>query len=229
MGGSSFAQKMMIPALQKLEDQFNLIAIASRSADKAKELGNQFSCLGVVGYQTLLDMEEIEAIYCPLPTGLHFEWGMKALDSGKHIILEKSLASDLETAQALLEKGKTLNRCVMENFMFQYHDQQAFVKNKIEAGVIGEIRNFRSSFGFPPFPDKENIRYQKELGGGALLDAGAYTIKAAQMILGAALKVEAATLSQDEEKGVDFFGSASLVNDQNIPAQLSFGFDNYSM
>lgn len=227
MGGSSFAEKMMMPVLNSLTDKFKLVAIASRNPAKANDLANQFSCESVVGYQALIERADIDAVYCPLPTGLHFEWGMKALDQGKHIILEKSLTANLHEAEELLNKGKELNLCVMENFMFQYHNQQAFVKEQIEANAIGEIRNFRSTFGFPPFPDADNIRYQKELGGGALLDAGAYTVKAAQMILGNDLNVKGASLFYDKNIGVDIFGSAFLESGTGISAQLAFGFDNY--
>ena len=61
--------------------------------------------------------------------------------------------------------------------------KHAFVKKLIRDGEIGEIHFFRSDFGFPP-RDKNDIRYNKNLGGGALLDAGSYVVKAAQLFLG---------------------------------------------
>ena len=85
----------------------------------------------------------------------------------------------------MVDLARRQNRLLMETFQFRFHAQHAVVKEILASGLIGDIRCFRSAFGFPPFPDgKANIRYQKALGGGALLDAGAYTIKAATFMLG---------------------------------------------
>ena len=95
-------------------------------------------------------------------------------------------------------------------------------------GIIGELRCLRSSFGFPPFPDADNIRYQKELGGGVLLDAGSYPIKIAQYFLGDDLSVVAANLNFDPEMEVEIWGGAYLKqNTGEMFAAIAFGFDNF--
>jgi dTDP-3,4-didehydro-2,6-dideoxy-alpha-D-glucose 3-reductase len=86
----------------------------------------------------------------------------------------------------------------------------------------------KSSFGFPPFPDKNNIRYKKELGGGALFDAGAYPIKIAQEFIGNDLTIRAAKLSIDKELEVDLGGGGFVEQVKgNLFAEISFGFDNF--
>lgn len=227
LGCANIAKRSVIPAIKSME-QFELVAVASRTLSKAKDFATHFDCMPIEGYENLLNEKEIDAVYVPLPTGMHFEWILKSLEANKHVLCEKSLVEKYSEAEKIVEVAKDRNLLVAENFMFPFHAQQQYVKTLLTDGEIGELRSFRSSFGFPPFPDKNNIRYQKELGGGALLDAGAYPTKAAQMILGNELTVVGAHLNIDKNLDVDLWGSAMLINEQlNITAQLSFGFDNF--
>ena len=95
----------------------------------------------------------------------------------------------------------------------------------LNKGVIGEIRHFKSSFGFPPLPP-ENFRYKKELGGGALYDAGAYPVRASFMLFGDDISFKAATLKRAGHD-IPIFGSAFLDTGNGVGASISFGFDNY--
>ena len=109
--------------------------------------------------------------------------------------------------------------------MFPFHSQFSFVKSKIENFFIGDLRLFKSTFCFPIFDENSNIRYNKSLGGGALLDAGAYTLMAAQIFMGDSLKIESSYLNIINE--VDFHGSAILTNENNVIGNIYFGFDNF--
>jgi len=224
MGGASIAERLMIPAILSLPDQFELVAIASRTKENAQKFSSLFNIEGIVGYDLLVNRNDIDAIYMPLPTGLHQEWIIKSLKANKHIFVEKSLAMNYIDAQELVNLAKTKNLLLMENFMFRYHSQHKYVFSILENKELGDIRLFRSQFGFPPLGDN-NFRYNKELGGGSLLDAAAYTVRAAQWFLGAKQTVLSAVLYFN--KDVDLFGNATLINDNGIISQLSFGFDNY--
>ena len=224
LGCANIAQRSVIPAIKSVTD-LDLIAIASRTNKKAQEFAQQFNCEAIEGYQNLLNREDIDAIYMPLPTGLHEEWVIKALEAGKHILIEKSLAMDYDSAKRMVDLAREKGLLIMENFMFLYHKQHDFVKALIEKGEIGEMRCFRSSFGFPPL-DKTNFRYNKELGGGALLYAAAYTVRASQLFLGNDIWVEASTLNSKESE-VDLFGGAYLKSSNGLFAEVAFGFDNF--
>ena len=110
--------------------------------------------------------------------------------------------------------------------MFRYHSQHDYTWQLLNDERIGEIRLFRSQFGFPPL-DKDNFRYDRVLGGGALLDAGAYTVKASQWFLGQGLDVLNSVLYVDPATGADVLGNATLLSKKGIVAQLAFGFDNF--
>ena len=224
LGCANIAKRSVIPALLTIHE-FELVAIASRTKTKAKEFAAEFGGEAIEGYQNLLDRKDIDAIYMPLPTGLHEEWIIKALDAGKHILVEKSFAMNYDSAQMMVRKAKEKNLLIMENFMFLYHGQHNFVKQLMEDGEIGELRCFRSSFGFPPLAN-DNFRYNKELGGGALLDAAAYTIRASQLFLGNELTVAASNLNYNHST-VDIFGGAYLKSKTGIFSEVAFGFDNF--
>ena len=224
LGCANIAKRSVIPAILEV-DGLELTAVASRTQNKADEYASLFNCEAIEGDQKLIDRKDIDAIYMPLPTGLHEEWVIKALEAGKHLLVEKSLAMDYASAQRMVALAKEKGLLIMENFMFLYHGQHQFVKDLIAKGEIGELRSFRSSFGFPPL-DKDNFRYNKALGGGALLDAAAYTIRASQMFLGNDLNVQGASLINDGQE-VDIYGGGFLKSSSGSFAEVAFGFDNF--
>ncbi len=225
LGCADIADRSMIPAVKEAEE-FELIAVASRSEEKAVQFANKFNCEPIRGYENIINRKDIDALYIPLPTGLHEEWVTKALHEKKHLLVEKSFAVDDVSAKIMTDLA-ILNKCVvMEDFMFQYHSQHQFVFDLLNNNELGDIRVFRSSFGFPPM-DHNNFRYDNKLGGGCLLDSAAYTVKAASFILNSPLSVQSSFLHYDKTRNVDIWGSASLIDSNGRIAQLSFGFDNF--
>lgn len=225
MGCASIAQRSMIPAILAVPE-WRLVAIASRSYEKAENFAGQFNCDAVVGYENLLKRNDVDAIYMPLPTGLHYEWITKSLLAGKHILAEKSIAADYSSACRMVELARENNLVLMENFMFQYHSQHQFVFDMIRKGEIGEVRVFRANFAFPPM-NKSNFRYDEKIGGGALLDAAGYTVRAVHFIMGDDFVVKAANLYHDPELKTNIYGGAFLDNGKGISAQIAFGMDHY--
>jgi len=225
MGCANIAQRSVIPAIL-MSEHTRLVAVASRTGEKADEFADQLGCDAITGYAQLLERTDIDAIYMPLPTGLHEQWVSRSIAAGKHVLVEKSFAMDLTSAQKMIQLARSSNLLVMENFMFLYHSQLDFVKELVKAGEIGDLRSFRSSFGFPPL-NEGNFRYNKALGGGALLDAAAYTIRASQVFLGDDLEVKAANLVKPGGAEVDIYGGAYLDSAAGAFSEVSFGFDNF--
>ncbi len=226
LGCANIAQRLVIPSILQTPN-FELVAVASRNASKAADYAKRFNCEAIEGYENMVSRTDIDAVYIPLPIGMHEEWAIKCLESGKHVLSEKSLTINLASAKKMVAAARANNKLLLENFMFKYHSQHDFVFEHIKKGTIGEVRCIRSTFGFPPFRDKDNIRYQKQLGGGALLDAGAYTLKVSQMFLGNNLEVRGAYAKQDEALGVDLHGGALLANADGVISEAAWGFDNY--
>ena len=152
--------------------------------------------------------------------------GLRNVENGIHVIVEKSLTCSVSETEELVNLANENNLILVENFQFIHHIQQAYYK-LLKNNHIGEIRCLKAEFGFPPFSDKKN-KGIIALGGGALLDAGAYPIRIIQELLGQELDVSASSLEFDDNHGVDIWGSGLIKKkNSNITAFLSFGFDNF--
>ena len=228
LGCANIAIRSVIPTIISLSESYHLVGIASRYYKKAAKFANQFQTNAFEGYDTLLRSEEIQAVYIPLPNSLHAEWIEKAFQRDLHVLVEKSLACEYEDVVRLNEMAEKKRLALVENFQFRFHSQLDFILNLLAKGEIGELRSIRSSFGFPGLPSNDDIRYQKELGGGALLDVGAYPLKIAQIILGHDIEVSASNLNFILDKEVDIWGGAYLKQKAgNQFAEIAFGFDHF--
>ena len=177
------------------------------------------------GYSTIIHSDEVDAIYLPLPPGLHYKWAKEALAAGKHILCEKPCTTALVNTEDLLNDANQRGLAVHENYMFAFHDQIKAVNDIVESGEIGDVRLYRVSFGFP-LRAQNDFRYNKALGGGALLDCGGYTLKYASMLLGPTAQIKYAQSNTINGFSVDMYGSAALVNDNGVTAQIAFGMDH---
>ena len=234
---SEIALRRFLPAL-KLCDKFEFAGVAAadnyewngtlteemrnNELKKAENFGSKIYS----SYSEMINSPEIDAVYLPLPPALHYQWGKKVLEAGKHLFLEKPSTISAETTRELIEIAEEKGLAVHENYMFQYHSQMDFIRNEIAKGTIGDVRLYRIAFGFP-FRGTNDFRYNKELGGGALLDCGGYTVKLANILLGDTAKIYAPKLNYRADLDVDLYGSATMINDDGVTAQLSFGMDNF--
>lgn len=225
LGCAAIARRSVIPAIKKLSSKFELVCVASRDEDKAIEFAKEFDCKPIVGYDNALE-EKLDAIYMPLPTGMHDQWVEKAQNKGLHIYAEKSIALNAKGAELMVSKARSKSLSLMEGYMFQYHPQHAIVKDLLQNREIGDLRCFRGSFGFPPLGDG-NFRYDSQIGGGVLHDAAGYPLRAAYFILGDDLEVTGSSLFFDEKTNSETFGSAFLKGPNGLGAQIAFGFDNF--
>lgn len=200
-------------------------AVFEKSWEKAKKFQNQYGGKIFRSYQELITSDEIDAVYLPLPPALHFPWAKLALENGKHVFCEKPCTIHREDTEELVRLAKERHLALHENYMFIYHKQLNEINRIVENGEIGSVRLYRISFGFP-LRQKDDFRYRKELGGGALLDCGGYTLKYASFLLGNSAALVQAQMNGQDGFEVDMYGSAVLVNESGLTAQVAFGMDN---
>lgn len=245
---SEIAFRRFMPALQKCAD-LKYVGIAYSSAEEwfgkaltetdpaiivdvkerewEKALNFQATYGGEIfdGYETLIKSDAIDAIYIPLPPALHYKWAKLALEHGKHVFVEKPSTTSYEETKELVQIAEQHGLVIHENYMFVYHDQLKHLDDMVASGIIGDIRFYRISFGFPRRVVGD-FRYIKSLGGGALLDAGGYTLKYARYLLGDSARLLCAIKQYIKDFEVEIGGSATMVNDKGVCAQLAFGMDN---
>lgn len=220
IGCANVVEKHIIKSLSIVKNG-KLSGIASRDINKAKECARKFGCSYFDSYDSLLK-SNVDAVYIPLPVGLHEEWVIKAANAGKHILCEKSLSDNFASVKRMIEVCKKNKVILVENFMCDYHPQHESVISLLPE--IGDIFMFNSKFGFPPL-DKDNIRYQKELGGGSLNDIGCYPVFMSRKILQSEpLEVTCKLVSNNN---VDIQGVAYLEFPDKKFATISFGFNNF--
>ena len=199
--------------------------ILAKERAKAQTFVDNYDGKIYEGYKTLIESEDVDAVYLPLPPGLHYQWAKTALAAGKHILVEKPCTTALSKTQDLLSDAANKGLAVHENYMFAFHDQLEAVNDIVKSGEIGDVRLYRISFGFP-MRAQNDFRYNKALGGGALLDCGGYTFKYASLLLGPTAKMKYAQSNNIVGFNVDMYGSAALVNDEGVTAQVAFGMDH---
>ncbi|TFK39890.1 hypothetical protein BDQ12DRAFT_734614 [Crucibulum laeve] len=140
---------------------------------------------GANGYQELLNDPEVDAIYNPLPNGLHYEWTMKALAAGKHVLLEKPSADTAEETRLMFELAERKGLVLLEAFHYRFHPAIQRVKVIIDSGELGAIKSIETNLAIPKGLIKDgDIRYDYSLGGGALMDMGCYTLNCIRYLSG---------------------------------------------
>ncbi|EIN09608.1 NAD(P)-binding protein [Punctularia strigosozonata HHB-11173 SS5] len=161
-----------------------IAAVAARDKTKAetyaKKWGIQKTYGGPAGYDELLNDPEIDAVYNPLPNGLHYEWTMKALSKGKHVLLEKPSADTAEETRKMFELAEQKGLVLMEAFHYRFHPAVQRAKAILDSGELGAVKSLTCHMVIPEigFIGKDDIRYNHSLGGGCMMDMGCYPLSA---------------------------------------------------
>lgn len=183
LGCADIARKHVAPAL-RAADSAQLLAVASRDARRAAAFAEEHGADRAYGsYQELLADPEVDAVYVPLPIDMHATWSIRALEAGKAVLCEKPLAASSSDARAILEASRRTGRPCAEAFMYRFHPLTREVLRRVRAGALGEIKTARAHFNTTLSPG-QNIRWQRERGGGAMLDLGCYCVSFLRLVLG---------------------------------------------
>jgi predicted dehydrogenase len=153
-----------------------VVAVAARDLGRARKFAEQHGIPAIgESYAALIERDDVDAVYNPLPAGLHAEWTLRALDAGKHVLCEKPFASNATEAQAMVQRAAETGRVLMEAFHYRYHPLIRRLLEVLGSGTIGRLRRIEGHFSVP-IDDTNDIRYQLALGGGALMDLGCYPV-----------------------------------------------------
>jgi xylose dehydrogenase (NAD/NADP) len=218
---ANIGRKRVIPAIQKTDATVQ--AIASRDSTRAEEVAADFDIPRAYGsYEELLEDDDLDAVYNPLPNSLHAEWTKRAADSGLDVLCEKPLGVDAEEAQEMTDYCADRGVTLMEAFMYRYHPRTERAV-EIATDHLGEIRRVDAQFHFT-LPEGYNVRLDPDLAGGSLMDVGCYAVTAARIFLGEPESVYATAVDR-RDCGVETSLTGHLQFPGDRTATISSGFD----
>lgn len=209
LGAANIARKFSMPGL-KAAPSATLLALASRDLDKGRAVARELDIPKLHGsYEALLADPEIDAVYIPLPNRLHFEWSVRALEAGKHVLCEKPLCMTSAQIEELCAVRDRTGKQVEEAFAFRNHPQWTKVREILAGGALGPVRAVHGMLA-KQFFDPQDIRNNPAEGGGAVYDLGSYAVCACNMIFRRPPSRVVAALETDPAFGIDRLSSALL-------------------
>lgn len=151
-------------------------AVAARDASRARAFAAKHGIARVhESYDALIADPDLDAVYNPLPNGLHGRWTRAALAGGKHVLCEKPFTANAAEAREVADLAASSDRVVMEAFHYRYHPLTLRVEEIIASGELGRLEHVEAALCFP-LPKFSDIRYNYSLAGGATMDAGCYAV-----------------------------------------------------
>ncbi|MEM7464336.1 MAG: Gfo/Idh/MocA family oxidoreductase [Pseudomonadota bacterium] len=203
---AKIGREQVLPAIQDADNGV-LTAVGSRDLSRARALADRFGAPHAFeSYEALLESDDVDGVYIPLPTSQHAEWAIRAADAGKHVLVEKPLTLNADDIQPVIEARDRNGVIVSEAFMVTYHPQWLKIRELIGDGAIGRIRHVQGAFSYYN-RDPSNMRNQVDLGGGGLPDIGVYPTVTTRFCTGKEPKRVQAVVERDKEFGTDCYAS----------------------
>jgi predicted dehydrogenase len=205
---------LMKPA--RAVDDVEVAAVAARDRSRAQAFATRYGVPAVHdSYASLLADPSLDAVYIPLPNGLHEQWTLAALKAGKHVLVEKPFTSNAAQAREVAAAAEETGLVVMEAFHYRYHPLAKRMAEIVHGGELGAVLRVETAMCFP-LPRFSDIRYNYSLAGGALMDAGCYAVHALRLLAPGEPEVATArALTMGKDRRID----------RAMTAQFSFSGD----
>jgi predicted dehydrogenase len=219
LGAARIAPAAIVGPARRAEG-VEVVAIAARQRARAEAFATKHAIPRVVdSYEQLVADPDIDAVYNPLPNGLHGRWTMAAMAAGKHVLCEKPFTANAEEARAVEAAHRHCGVVLMEAFHYRYHPLFARVRELIASGNVGTVRHIEAALCFPLF-SAQDIRWDLALAGGATMDAGCYPIHMVRHLAGAEPEVTSAA-ARLRSPGIDRFMRAEFRFPDGVTARAT--------
>ena len=181
--GTARISERVIPAIKSTKHN-HVVAVASRDLTRARQFADSMQIPVAYGsYDELLADSTIQAVYIPIINSEHKPWTIKALQAGKHVLVEKPFALNADEAQEMIGVSEEKSLVLMENFMYRYHPRIRRAAESIRKDELGKLRFLHCSFSFP-LENPDDFRLVPSLGGGAMYDLGCYCVDFQRLAVG---------------------------------------------
>lgn len=211
----------------RFTDTGQILAVASRTESRAEKFANIFDIpRHYSSYEALLADDDIDAVYIATIHPYHAEWVIKSAEAKKHILVEKPISIDHANASGMVEAARENDVFLMEAFMYRCHPQIQRMVDLIQDGEIGEVRFIQATFGFQSNFNPDSRLFNREMGGGGILDIGCYTASMARKVAGAASNklfldpISVKAHGKLGPTGVDHIAAATLKFENEIIAEI---------
>ena len=209
LGAARIAPPALIIPARDVAD-VEVTAVAARDRTKAEEFARKNDVRAVHhSYEELLADPNIDAVYNPLPNGLHGKWTIAALEAGKHVLCEKPFTANADEAEEVAKVEARTGLVVMEAFHYRYHPLAEWMVETVHDGSLGTIERIDTWMIVPLFKGSD-IRWQLDLAGGSTMDVGCYTIHLLRSLARAEPEVVSAS-ARERSIGVDKWLRADMT------------------
>ena len=187
-----------------------LSAVGSRSLEKAEAFAEAHGIPSAYGsYEALAADPEVEAVYVATPNNMHYENVRMCLEAGKHVLCEKPFTTSAREARELYALAAKKGLFVMEGLWILFLPAYRKLRELVREGAVGTVRYARAEYGFVAKGARRERKFRAELGGGALLDVGIYTLAFLHAVMGEEYRKITTDLHLNEW-GTDDFSSVQL-------------------
>lgn len=224
IGTAAIAVNRVLPAMQQASNA-RLVGVASRTKSKAEKVAAQFGANKAYGsYEELLADPEIEAVYIPLPNGLHAEWSIKAMRAGKDVLCEKPLTMNAAEARQVQQVRQETGKLTIEAFAYRFSPGMERAIEIARSGRLGKLETVHTSTGFVIRPDPNNVRLMAGFGGGAVYDIGCYALNSNRMLAGREPGSAFCEMEWSPRFDVDMSGAGVLDYGDGLRGTFAFTF-----
>ncbi|KAF9959503.1 hypothetical protein BGZ72_009555 [Mortierella alpina] len=186
LGAANIAPQALIYPAKSMRS-IVIASVAARDQAKAKEFADKHGIPNThVSYDALINDSAIDCIYNPLPNGLHYEWTKKALEAGKHVLLEKPTASNATQTKELFALAKEKNLILLEAFHYRFHPASIHFRQLLQKHIANghPLTSAQAVVTTPDIFPVSDIRFNNKLAGGTLMDCGCYAVNAVRHYTG---------------------------------------------
>lgn len=214
----------ILPAVH-ITKGLEIYGVFSRNKEIVKKCCKQWECRSWDTIDDMLSDPNLDIIYLATPTSLHYEHGLKVLQSNKHLWCEKPFTTNLEKTQNLIDISNKRNLSVCEGFMYLYHPQFLKLKEYIDKKELGKIKSIYCRFGLPKL-ENPGFRFNKQLGGSSLLDVGCYPASVISALFPKKeVKIINSIMKKSDENSIDIEGKAHLNLEPDISCVIEWAYN----
>jgi len=184
IGTGAISQVVHVPIFAERDD-VELVALADADLHKAESLSRRFKVPSVCDADTLIARDDIDAVVLCTPNHLHEEMAIAALDAGKHVFVERPLATTSKGAARVIEAAERAGRVLVAGMPHRFRPGVVALRNFIAGGELGDVYAVRGSWMTRLMPGPRHTwRYDRAAGGGALVDLGVPALDLCMWIIG---------------------------------------------